>query len=505
MTMVRQSEAISEPNETEGGETPAAGDRQMEDSPGIDLSTIGGEGFGDMSIDRQNGTVSIDEAAKTPEISVESPTAAPDVAFNGSNDRKASTSSASSSIKRGGNRNASSKFVSLRAAFEQPNSSEAASDSVKRRLSSNEKGLDRVSERKQEYEAEIMKLKEELEKEKEMRIAYEEKVTHLEEETDELQSQLEGQEQETHQTIQRLKIEMEARLSAMASEARSRSQDHNNLQKQLVDLKKSVSTSTRTSAQVSDTTFTQEIGILQHEVQNWVVNNFRRVKLEATVEELCRKIELVTESNQYERLKPVYQKFDAAVKLPIYQSTVACFMMEIFEEPFLFGLQSQRDWGKRLKQAAEGLSLVFDSATYNRWRASTFDTLRQADGIKEPVESSAAALAEMICIVLKSITDVEDSEARLSSLKTIVLRAISLAHQIRVQQSQYLFTLPSPGDQFDMTSMDDINEDVDGDVKRTIRCATFPAIFKLSDEDGVLLDEKNVVVKAKVLCTDNET
>ena len=111
----------------------------------------------------------------------------------------------------------------------------------------------------------------------------------------------------------------------------------------------------------------------------------------------------------------------------------------------------------------------------------------------------------MICIVLKTITDVEESDTRLPSLKTIVLRAISLAHLMRVQQSQYLFNLPSSGDQFDITSMDDINEEVDGDAQRTIRCATFPAIFKLSDEDGDLLDEKNVVAKAKVLCNDNET
>jgi hypothetical protein len=504
--MVRQSsEGVSEDKEPERGEKTVAGDSTMAESPVVDLSTVGGEGFGDISLGRQNGTISAEEGVKTPEISVESPTPSQDVTTNGSRERKASTSSASSSIKRGGTRNASSKFASLRAAFEQPNPSEAAPDSVKRRLSSSEKSLDRVSERKHEYEAEINKLKDELEKEKEMRIAYEEKVTQLEEESEELQAQLEEQEHEHEQTIQRLKTEAEARLNAMASEVRSRTQDNNNLQKQLVDLKRSVSTSTRTSPQVSDTTFAQEIGILQHEVQNWVVNNFRRVRLEATPEELCTKIELVTESKQYERLKLMYATFDAAVKLPIYQATVACFMMEIFEEPFLFGLQGQRDWGKRLKQAAEGLSSVFDSTTYNRWRASTFDTLRQADGIKEPVESSATALAEMICIALKTITEVEDSDARLASLKTIVLRAISLAHLIRVQQSQYLFSLPPPGDQFDITSMDDINEEVDGDAQRTIRCATFPAIFKLSDEDGDLLDEKNVVAKAKVLCNDNET
>ena len=504
MTLVRQSEVVSEAREPEGHEEQMAGDSKMAESSAVDLSTLGGEGFGEISFDRHNGSVSSEGGAQTPEISVESPEASKEPALNGARDRTALTASPSSSINRGGIRTASSKFANLRAAFEQPNAPEAAADSVKRRLSSSDKSVDRMSERKQEYEGEISKLKDELEKEKEMRIAYEEKVTAMEEEMDELQSQLEGQEEEYQRSIAQLQNEAEARLNAMANEARSRTQDASNLQKQLVELKKSVSTSTRTSAQVSDSTFGQQMELLQHEVQNWVVNNFRRVKVELSAEELCMRIKLVTEAKQYERLKPIYEAFDSAIKLPIYQATVACFMMEIFEEPFLFGLQGQRDWGKRLKQAAEGLSSVFDASTYHRWRANTFDALRQVDGIKEPVDKSAAALAEMICITLKAITDIEDSDARLASLKTIVLRAISLAHLIRVQQSQYLFILPAPKDQFDPASMDDINEDFDGDAERTIRCATFPAIFKLSDEDGDLLDERNIVVEAKVICNETE-
>lgn len=499
MTLVRHGMPKSE---VQGSPDPE--DWAMAEATAVDLSTLGGQGIGEISTDRQNGEASVEGGSQTPEIAIESPETTQESSTNGSHDRKVSTSSTSSSVKRGGTRSTSSKFSSLRANFEQLDPTEAAADSVKRRLSSSEKSIHRVSEQKQEYETEIAKLKDELEKEKEMRIAYEEKVTQLEEEVDELQSQLEEEEHEHEQQALQFKTEAESRINALASEARSRTHDNNNLQKQLVELKRSVSTATRTSPQVSDTTFRQEMEILQHEVQNWVVNNFRRAKLDATPDELCEKIEQVTEMKQYERLKPIYETFDAAVKLPIYQATVACFMMEIFEEPFLYGLQGQRDWGRRLKQAAEGLSSVFDAATYTRWRANTFDTLRQAEGIKEPVESSANRLAEMIWITLKAITDVEDSDARMTSLKTIVLRAISLAHSIRVQQSQYLFSLPAPGHHFDATTMDDINEEVDGDSERCIRCATFPAIFKLSDEDDDVLEE-NVVVKSKVLCNDDET
>lgn len=506
MTLVRREEPVSEAQESrQEGANPSFLDDTMAENTSVDLSTLGGEGISDISVDQQNGEVSVPEGASTPEISVESPEKAQETAANGGHGRRVSTSSTSSSIKRGGVRSSSSKFASLRANFEQPSSAEPAADSAKRKLSGSDRSTDRASERIQEYEVEITRLKDDLDKEKEMRIAYEEKVTQLEEEVDELQSQLEEQEHEHEQQSLQLKSEAESRINALASEARSRTHDNNNLQKQLVEIKRSVSASTRTSPQVADTTFRQEIGILQHEVQNWVVNNFRRVKLDSSPEELCKKIEPVTEAKQYERLKPIYEDFDATVKLPIFQATVACFMMEVFDEPFLFGLQGQRDWGKRLKQAAEGLSSVFDATTYNRWRANTFDTLRQAEGIKEPVDSSANALAEMICITLQAITNVEDSDARLSSLKTIVLRAISIAHLIRVQQSQYLFALPRPGEQFDINTMDDINEEADADAEISIRCATFPAIYKLSDEDGDMLDEKNVVVKAKVLCNGDET
>ena len=454
-------------------------------------------------------------------ISIESPIRTQESTVNGGRNRTKSTSSTSSSPNRSGMRSTSSKFARLKAAFEQGPSVVTAIDGVKRRHVSSERSNDGFNERKKEYEAQIGQLKDELEKEKELRVAFEEKVTSLEEDVDDLNSrlekvtsleeeiddlktQLEEREGEHEETITQMKVEAESQLDMMASEARSREDEISNLQKQLSDLKRSVSTSTRTSPQVSDSTFREEFELLQHEVQNWVVNNFRRAKIEVSADELCTKIEKVTEPQQLEQLLPIYEAFDSLVKLPIFQATVACYMMEIFDEPFLFGLQGQRDWGKRLKQAAEGLRSVLDAGVYNRWRASTFDALRQAEGIKEPVESAATGISEMICIALIAITEAEDSEARLNSLKAIIHRAISLAHLIRVQQAQYHFVLPASGGGFDAITMDDISDHVDTEIERTVRCATFPAIIKLKDEDGEELDERNVVAKAKVLCNHSD-
>ena len=378
----------------------------------------------------------------------------------------------------------------------------------KRRLTSNDRDDERSRDMKQQYDDETAKLKDELEKEKEFRVAFEDKVTGLEEEIDELNAQLEERDEawreEYHQKRTQERLEAANLLSATESEARRRKEEVNSLQRQIADLKRNVSTSTRVSVQISDTTFKQEMGILQHEVQNWVVNNFRRVRCEASAGELCDRLGKVTEPRQLDQLRPIYKGFDPAAKLPIYQATVASHMMEVFEDPFLFGLRGQRDWAKRIRQAGDSLPAALEPVVYNRWRASTFDALRQSPSVKEMIESSTTGIAEMICITLEAMTEVEDSGARLTSLKSIIKRAISLAHLIRVQQAQYEFILPSPGQPFDATAMDEIADESDAAVERIVKCATFPSITKVGDEDGDHLDHRTLIVKAKVLCNDSK-
>lgn len=409
-----------------------------------------------------------------------------------------SASAMSARTSQGGIRSTSSKFASLRAAFEQGGSSgDTGADGVKRRLVSTDKGSEKNAGKDQDQEIEILKLREELEKERELRVAFEERVTSQEEEIEDLTEQSEHRDMMWKEEYERRSLrereEAAAQLSLMGGEARS-------LQKQLADLKRSVSTSTRNTTQVSDTTIRQEIGVLQHEVQNWVVNNFRRAKSDGSPEELCVRLEKVSEAKQFEFLRPVYSTFELAAKLPIYQATVACYMMEVFDEPYLFGLVGQRDWAKRVRQAADALPGVLETAAYNRWRAATFDALRQSERIKEPVESATNGIAEMICITLKALTDVEESEMMHTSLRTIVRRAVSLAHVIRVQQARYEFVLPKPAESFDADSMEDIADESESDTERTIRCATFPAIVKVSNDEGDHLDVRSLVVKAKVLC-----
>lgn len=439
--------------------------------------------------------------SETTAMTVESPPSTP-----GSTVNENSGSDKQSPSGRGAMRTTSSKFASIRAAFEQGPPADGAADGMKRRAGPSSRGSE-STENKREYEAEIARLKDELEKEKELRIAYEEKVTGMEEEIEELSSQLEERDEAWREEYERRALqersEAEERLHMMQNEVRSQRQETSTLQQQLSELKRSVSASTRITTEVSDSTFRQEIDILQHEVQNWVVNNFRRIKVEVSGDDLCKKLEQVTEPEQFERLQPIYSAFDSAVKIPIYQATVACYLMEIFDEPYLFGLYGKVDWSKRARQMADSFAGVLEPATYNRWRAMTFDNLRQAPKFNELVESAIHGIAEMICITLTAVTEVEESETRFASLKTIIKRAVSLAHLIRVQQSQYEFVFPTPGEHFDASCMEDISDEIDSDDERTLRFVTFPYIIKKIDDAGNNLDERNLVVKARVLCNDD--
>ena len=95
-------------------------------------------------------------------------------------------------------------------------------------------------------------------------------------------------------------------------------------------------------------------------------------------------------------------------------------------------------------------------------------------------------------------------KVRVHSLRTIVKKAVSLAHLIRVQQAPYEFVLPTPRERFNGATMDDIEVDSDGPADRTVRCSTFPALFKIGDENGEILAHRNVVYRAKVICNDED-
>lgn len=408
--------------------------------------------------------------------------------------------------RRGGTRypNTSSKFASLRAAFEQGGSADAANGNGPRKRGPS--NSDR-SHRSQDSEAELLRLKEELRQERELRSVCEKRAAALESELDDVNSQLEEQEdmwrEQCNREVAEAKAEAELRMETVVAEARANRQEASMLQKQLSDLKREVSTSSRISTQVSDTTFKQDFDLLGHEVQNWVVNNYRRSRVNASPEELGSRVERFTEPGHLRCLLPLYQNFRPSIRLPIYQATVACYLMEIFEEPYLFGLRGQLGWAKHVRQAAEALPAVLDPVTYDRWRTLTFDAIRRSEVATTLADSAARGVAEMVCITLDAMTESDPGEAKIESLAAITKRAVSLAHLVRVQEAQYEYELPLVGDEYDPETMDDVGA---GEVqeKPIVRCATCPAMVKIGDLEDGSGSWKTVVMKAKVMCEQSE-
>lgn len=73
--------------------------------------------------------------------------------------------------------------------------------------------------------------------------------------------------------------ELETRLRASESRAREMAVQADELRRQMLDLKQSISTSARVPNQVTDQELAQGLNTLNHEIQNWVVQYFRKVKI----------------------------------------------------------------------------------------------------------------------------------------------------------------------------------------------------------------------------------
>jgi activating signal cointegrator complex subunit 1 len=290
-----------------------------------------------------------------------------------------------------------------------------------------------------------------------------------------------------------------------ASLARSQADEIMDLRRQLADMKRNISMSTRMDAQVTDSVVGQETGVLHHELQNWIVNNFRKAKGDVAPQELCSRLEgMGLTPGQRHQLRPMYAGFTAANKLVMYQATAVCLLMDIFTDESLFGLPHELAWKEPLYKALSGLELTLSPAAHNKLRAVTFDVIRQNEGTQELVMPAAKHLAERICSILTTLTEVDGNGNRLAALTSIVRRAIDLQHLFRAQRARYQFDLPSTSDVFHAAVMDNIAVDEESPIdfsSRIVKAATWPSLIKIGDEFGDNVHFTNVIVKAKVVCS----
>ncbi|KAK3068980.1 hypothetical protein LTR53_013045, partial [Teratosphaeriaceae sp. CCFEE 6253] len=278
------------------------------------------------------------------------------------------------------------------------------------------------------------------------------------------------------------------------------------LRRQLADLKRNISMSTRMDGQVTDSVFAQETGVIHHELQNWVVNNFRRAKADVTPLEIRSRLdEVELTPGQRHQLRPMYAAYEPSLKLVMYQATAVCLFMDIFNDESLYGLPADLPWRTALREAVNKLEHVLSPGAHNKWRAVTVDVIRQSDGTQDYIDTAAKTLAEKVCSVLTALTQVEGNVARLATMTGIAKRAIELQHLFRVQRARYQFDLPSTSDLFYGEVMENISVDIDAesplDSGRVVKCATFPSVMKIGDELGDNVHLTNVIVKAKVVCS----
>jgi hypothetical protein len=176
------------------------------------------------------------------------------------------------------------KVSGIRAAFERSNK-RVPSNPPRGRPQSPTKRQDSIPEAKMlSHEAEIARLRDELEKEKSVRKESETQASQLVKELEVLKDELNQKDsywrEELRTKVHQARQEGGGSGKDMHSSRNQARLGDTGLQRQLTDLKRSISKSTRVETVItSDGNFVQEMGSLAHEVQNWVVNNYRRAKI----------------------------------------------------------------------------------------------------------------------------------------------------------------------------------------------------------------------------------
>lgn len=139
----------------------------------------------------------------------------------------------------------------------------------------------------------------------------------------------------------------------------------------------------------------------------------------------------------------------------------------------------------------------------------------------EHMQSQAAQITEHVVIKVNRIFDAITTDAagtksssssatsmaaRDQGLRQLIHNAIELSRLLAMQKAVLKVWMPGIAHHqqviFDHATMEDIGgEDEESLVQREICCVTFPGIIKRGDENGAQLQFRNVISKARVLCS----
>jgi hypothetical protein len=250
--------------------------------------------------------------------------------------------------------------------------------------------------------------------------------------------------------------------------------------------------------QVTDEVFGEIMQRLGNGLQNWIITNFRRVKIDigkANDETRDRLLQLV----------PTYEALAATSKIYLIQSIVSRLLVEIIFQAYFIGLTEER--ANELRNAENFLGSFGSVESMNHWRSTTLAILRKE--ALQKLQPETAAVVETVVTqvnnIMNSIGDIQSTETRDQSLRVMINGSIDLSRLLRVQKAVFSVIMPSieshQRTMFEADSMEDIGgEDEDTLHEREICCVTFLGIVKFGDENGEQMHLRNVVAKARVLC-----
>lgn len=317
----------------------------------------------------------------------------------------------------------------------------------------------------------------------------------------------------------------EAYNDAMA-EKKSKEDTVRELQAQVRGLKSFVSSSSKMDEQISDEALAEMMATLGNGLQNWVISNFRRARLD--VAGLDDDDDADDDQDQIRRqllrLVPTYETLAASSKIHLLQSIVSNLMVDAIFEPFFVGLPEDKEeallnaqscmsifgtqrHGRELEMRSL-LTSIGPEESINAWRANTLGIIRKdaAETLTTETDFIINEVMRNANHLLTAITDTMPSEARDQSLRTLLLTAVDLARLLRVQRAEFTVMMPVVEDHqqtfFDADSMEDIGgEDESTLAHREILCVVFPGIMKAGDENGGRGHLRNVIGRIRVLCS----
>lgn len=315
-----------------------------------------------------------------------------------------------------------------------------------------------------------------------------------------LRDEMRARETETEEVTQGWRDALRAELAGRDEEIRD-------LRAQVRGLKEWVSTSTRVdgTANTSDDVFVEGMARLGNGLQNWVITNFRRAKIDlakadgGTLEQL-------------NELVPLYEALAQTSKVYLLQSIVSRVLVQQIFGAYFVGLSTEQE--EQLRRTEKMMASFGSIESVNNWRSVTLSILKkeamssiqeQTTGILEKVSIAVISILSAITTD-NSIGIAPSPEARCQVLRQLISNAIDLSRLMVVQKAVFQVWMPDivPHQQtmFDHSTMEDVGgEDEESLEQREICCVTFPGIIKRGDENGAQLQFRNVIAKAKILCS----